>query len=140
MKGSKFKIISGIFILIIVCLFLMLKIYNKPHTDIRNSKADLIINAQNLLDEYQQDEAFANKKYIDQIIQVNGSIFEISTLKGNIVLTLKSPDSESSIICHLLPEDNEKSLNLRKGQNVTIKGVCTGYLLDVIMVRCVIVK
>lgn len=140
MKGLKFKIISGIFILIIVCLFLLLKIYNKPHTDVRNVKSDIITNVENLLAEYEQDEALANKKYTDQIIQVNGTIFEISNLRGNMVITLKNPKSKSSIICHFLPEDYDKSLILEKGQNVTIKGVCTGFLLDVILVRCVIVK
>jgi hypothetical protein len=37
-------------------------------------------------------------------------------------------------------EDNKRALTLRKGQRITIKGVCTGYLLDVIMVRCIIVE
>ena len=140
MKGYNFKVIVGIFILIIACLFLMLTIYNKPHTDVRNSKADLILNIENVLAEFQQDETLANKKYIDQIIEVSGTIFEISTLNGNSVITLKSENSESSIICHLLPEDNEISLKLQKGQSITIKGVCTGFLMDVIMVRCVIAK
>ena len=140
MKSTKFKILSGIFILIIISLLLLLKAYNKPHKDIRSTKADLALNAGHLLNEYIQDEVSANKKYTDNIIQISGEIYKISTLDGNGVITLKNKDSDSSIICQLLPEDNINALKLKKGQNVTIKGICNGFLLDVIMVRCVIVK
>lgn len=139
-KITKFKILIGIFFIVISSLFLLLKYYNKPHKDIRNLKADYVLNAQYLLNEFQQDEDSATKKYTNNIVQVKGQIFEISTLNGNSVITLKKQDSESSIICHLLPEDNINVLKLKKGQNVAIKGICTGFLLDVIMVRCVIDK
>lgn len=140
MKSTKFKILSGIFLLVIISLFLLLKSYNKPHKDIRNSKADLSLNAEYLLNEFLQDEEVANKKYTDNIILIKGEVFEISTLDGNSVITLRSHFSDSSIICQLIPEDNINALKLKKGQNVTIKGICSGFLLDVIMVRCVIVK
>ena len=36
------------------------------------------------------------------------------------------------------PENNLNVLKLRKDNQITIKGICTGYLLDIIMVRCVL--
>ena len=118
----------------------MLKTYNKPHKDIRTSKADLTLNAEYFLNQFLEDEDAASKKYADNIIQLNGEVFEISTQDGNSVITLKNEHSEAGIICQLVPEDNMNALKLKKGHNVTIKGVCNGFLLDVIMVRCIIVK
>jgi len=139
-KKTKFRIISGIFIFVIISLFLILKSYNKPHRDIRTSKADLTLNAEYFLKQFLEDEDAASKKYVDNIIQLNGKIFEISTQDGNSVITLKNEHSDAGIICQLVPEDNRNALKLKKGHNVTIKGVCNGFLLDVIMVRCIIVK
>ncbi|MDX1326596.1 MAG: hypothetical protein R3299_02750, partial [Arenibacter sp.] len=88
----------------------------------------------------ENNELEANKKYSDQLIMVKGPIDAISTLKGNKVLALKPAGSASSVICHMLPEEGEKVGHLKVGQTITIKGVCTGYLLDVIMVRCMLVQ
>lgn len=140
MKKTKFKIISGIFLLIIISLFLLLRSYNKPHKDIRTSKVYLALNAEYLLNEYLHDEDAANKKYVDNIIQIRGTVFKISALNGNSVITLKNGNSDTSIICQLIPEDNIKTLKLKKGEIITIKGVCSGFLIDVIMVRCIIIK
>lgn len=118
----------------------MLKSYNKPHKDIRTTKADLALNSESLLNEFLRDEVAANKRYTDNIIQIEGIIFEVSTNNGNSVITLKNKNSESSIICQLLPEDNINALKIKKGEKVTIKGICNGFLLDVIMVRCIIVN
>ena len=118
----------------------MLNCYNKPHRDIRSSKPDLALNSEYLLNEFLQDEVAANKRYTDNIIQIEGTIFKVSTSDGNSVITIKNNNSESSIICQLLPEDNINALKLKKGEKVIIKGICNGFLLDVIMVRCIIVN
>lgn len=136
MKGKGFKILLGLLLVIISLLLISIYFYNKPHIDVQKSEADYVLTAQNLIKEYQENEAVTNEKYSENIILVKGKVFEVSTLKGNSVITLKDDDSESSIICHLLPGENGKAMKLKEGQEISIKGICTGYLLDVIMVRC----
>lgn len=139
MKGKK-SLILVFLMLIILGLVFAIYCYNKPHIDVKESEAAYILTAQNLIDEYQRNETKTNEKYSEIVIQVNGNIFEISTLKGNSVITLKDDNLESSIKCYMLPEENRKALKLKKGQDIEIKGICTGYLLDVIMVRCTLVE
>ncbi|EAR02583.1 hypothetical protein FB2170_04830 [Maribacter sp. HTCC2170] len=121
-------------------LIVSLFYYNKPHVNVEKSDAIYSLTAQNLIKEYQENELGTDKKYTEQIIEIEGHIHEISTLKGSSVITLKDPESDSSIICHMQAKDNKRALTLKKGQRVTIKGVCTGYLLDVMMVRCILVE
>lgn len=121
-------------------LLFMLNLYNKPLADIKKADVDITITAQNLLDDYKKDEDLANKKYVDNIVQIKGEISKISVENGNSVITLKDLNGESGIMCHLLPEENLNILKLKKGSQIIIKGVCTGNLLDVIMVRCVLVN
>ena len=140
MKSSKLKIALVFFIVLIVALTAAIVYYNKPHVDVKNSDAAFVLTAENLISEYQANEVGTTAKYSERVIQVEGKVFEISTLKGNSIITLKDETLESSIICHMLPEENKKALQILKGQNISIKGISTGYLMDVIMVRCTLVE
>lgn len=140
MKTSYFKILIISLIVIIIGLFIALNLYNKPFINVSKSSPDIIVNSQVLLNDYQEDEVLANKKYVDRLIQVTGVIIEISIEQGVTIITLKDFNGLSTIICHMLPEDNLKVLKFEKGNTIILKGICTGYLLDVIMVKCVLIN
>ena len=140
MKTSYFKILLISLIVAIIGLFTALYLYNKPFLNVSKSKPDIILNSQVLLNDYQEDENLANKKYVDKLIQVTGEIVEISIDKGTTIVTLKDFNGLSTIICHMLAEDNLKALKLEIGNEIIIKGICTGYLLDIIMVKCVLIN
>ncbi|MCK5440520.1 MAG: hypothetical protein KAJ23_01390 [Maribacter sp.] len=140
MKGKKFKIILGFLLVAIVSLLISIYYYNKPDVNVVKTNAAFVLTAKNLIEEYSADETSTNKKYTEKVIQVNGMVHEITTLKGNSIITIGNADQESSIICHMLSNQSQKALQLVKGQKISVKGVCTGYLLDVIMVRCILVE
>lgn len=138
MKTRNFKILLIGLILIIISLFFIIHLYNKPFIDIKKSDPKLEITAQEILNDYQADERLANEKYVDNLIQIKGEIADISFDKGISIITLKDTRGVSSIICQMLPEANLNVLKLKKGKQVLIKGVCTGYLIDIMMVRCIL--
>lgn len=140
MKRNKLKIVIALIPIVVIGLFIFFKIYNKPHVNVNKATAEVTITADNMLSDYQNDELMANEKYVDKVVQIRGIISNISFENGNSIITLKDPDQSSSIICHMLPEENLSVLNLKKESQINIKGICTGYLLDVMMVRCVLVN
>ena len=140
MNNKSIKILIGLILLISIVLLYALNLYNKPHLDVEKSNADIVISIQNLLADYKNDENFSNNKYVDQIIQIKGEISDITIENGNSVIIFKDSTSGSSVMCHMSPEENLKVLKLKKDGKITIKGICTGYLLDVIMIRCVLVN
>lgn len=140
MKGKKKYIALGIILLITVGLFIGFSLYNKPHVNIKTAKPDVIVTAQGLLESYQKDELLANANYVDKVVEVSGEIHEIKIENGNSIIVLKDTNGISNIRCHMAPEENLKVLKLKKEGTITVKGVCTGYLLDVIMVRCILVS
>ncbi|MEX2350583.1 MAG: hypothetical protein WD554_06860 [Flavobacteriaceae bacterium] len=133
---------SGIIILIgvLTVIIVSVKLYNKPHTDVLASKPDYEVSAKEIINDFSQNEAEANKKYLDQIVQIEGQIKDINTTDGNTVITLSSESSTKNIICTMEPSENKKTFGLATGQKITIKGICTGFLFDVIIVRAVIVN
>ena len=124
--------------LAIIGVYLGVSMYNKPHINVAQSEPDIVLFSQTLLDDFQSNENNANTKYLEQIIQVAGKIEKLGTANGNGTITLTDKDSMGSVICHLSEEENKKMVSLRVGQEIMVKGICTGYLMDVILINCVL--
>lgn len=132
---NKKKIIIGILVLGIIGAFVGYKMYNKPHVDVAEASADITISANKILEAFSTDETTANKKYLDKIVAVKGEIAEMKTEKEKGIITLKTNDDFGSILCHLSEASTKKMSALKEGQTITVKGICTGYLMDVILVK-----
>ncbi len=133
MKKLKILLIVGI-PLLIATIFIV-KIYNKPHISVAKTEAKFTLSSQKLINDFLKDEETANKKYVNKIIQVSGIISEMDATS----ITIKGKNSESTIQCNFLPNENILNKNLKLGQKVEIKGLCTGYLLDVVLIECVLI-
>lgn len=131
------KIIAFIILLFVfVAFFLAYKFANKSHVDISKTSAEITINASVLFDEFLNDEISANNKYLDKIIQVNGKIISNKNFEGKGVIELESNNDFGSVLCHFSPKSSKKIQQFKIRQNVEIKGICTGFLMDVILVKC----
>ncbi|TYP99290.1 putative nucleic acid binding protein [Tenacibaculum adriaticum] len=142
MSKKKILIFLVLSIIIVTSLFIY-KEYNKPHINVAKATPKIVINSQQILKEYQENENKANTKYLDQIVQISGKVSKLEATNDNrIIITLKNDDKSaiSTVICHLTSEENNKLKKLKEGQNIIVKGICTGYLMDIILIRCVLVK
>lgn len=129
------KIIIFILVLGSVGAFIGYKVYNKPHVDVAETSADINITANKILEEFSEDETLANSKYLEKIIAVKGEIADIKIEKEKGIITLKTNDDFGSILCHLSTEATKELDSLNVGQTITVKGICTGFLMDVILVK-----
>jgi putative nucleic acid binding protein len=112
---------------------------NRSVAGISGKEADFSLTPQNLLADFTNDEQSANARYLDKVILTEGKINSIkSDEKNNVNIVLDTGDPMSSVSCVLDKRETGKSEKLRPNDPVKIKGVCTGMLMDVIMVNCVI--
>ncbi|NDK56632.1 OB-fold protein [Pontibacter fetidus] len=116
-------------------------LYNKPHRDTASAESDFAVAAPVLLQEFTTDEAAANQKYLDKVVAVRGKVKTmVPDEEGNINLTLDANNAMSGVICTIPKTDAESAANVKAGDEVTVKGVCTGVLMDVVLIRCVVTK
>jgi hypothetical protein len=134
------RIIISFLIFGILCFFIIYKIYNRPHINIIESKADITLTADKIIYDFSSDEPKANRSYLDKIIKISGIISELKLEKEKGIITLKTNQDFGSVLCHLSVEASQKMNLLKVGQTITLKGVCTGYLMDVILVKSEIVN
>lgn len=114
-------------------------LYNKPVESLKKAKPDFNLSAEELFSAFDTNEATSNEKYLDKIIELTGEIREInkeSTEKLSI--TLNSGSEMFGVICELDQSQFEKSETFQVGQKISIKGQCTGMLMDVVLVRCIL--
>jgi hypothetical protein len=79
--------------------------------------------------------ADANFQYLDKILEVKGEVTEITkNQKGETVIALKGTDM-SGVRCTI---EGAALQDIKNGATLTLKGICTGYLTDVVLVRCMV--
>ncbi len=134
----KKNILFGILILALVGGAYAYYEYNKPVASIENKKADVVIDADDLLSAYESDENTANQLYTEKIIQVKGTISEI-TKDGTVdKVIIETTNPLAGVICEM--ENGQNFGALKTGDEIEIKGRCTGFLSDVVLVQSSIVK
>lgn len=112
--------------------------YNKPHKNMTSAEIDVKMNAPQLFEHFEKDESLANQKYLDKVIEVSGLVTAVNVEKdGTTSVTLDTDNSMFGIICQMDNLSKHKRTNFKTGEQVKLKGICTGMLMDVILVRCV---
>lgn len=127
------------FVVAILCIMVAgwgYYLYQKPRTGVEDQSTDYTISAVNLYQEFVTDEAAATKKYVNKVLKVQGTLYQIDSLQGKISLLLRSQSSEGGVNCSLSKPGNVPSL----GETLTVKGRCVGFLMDVNLVDAVIDK
>jgi hypothetical protein len=121
------KIVALIGILgIVTGGIIVYRIYTKPHRDVTKEQA-LTITADALYDAFKTNEEAANKQYLDKAVAVSGEVVAVSTNQdGKTVIDFKTADTFVVVNCTC----KEKPGDVKEGDKITIKGICTGYIPD----------
>jgi hypothetical protein len=129
-------LIAGL-ILILLAAGWFYYIYQKPRADVASVEAAHTLSAEKLYTDFVTDEAAADKRYTDKIIEVRGVVSEVQSTDNSIVVLLAAGNDTGGINCSF--QHHNVSLP-KKGQMITVKGKCTGFLMDVNLVDAVFVK
>jgi hypothetical protein len=109
---------------------------HKPGREVENEKG-IEVTAQQIFDDFTTNEAVANQKYLNKAIQVTGEVAEAKKNQDNkMVVLLKTSDPMFGVNCTFKTDPGV----LQPGATVTFKGICTGFLSDVVINEGVLVK
>lgn len=123
-------------LLLVAVAFVGYKLYNKPHRIVADEES-IPIGAAKLFTDFEQDEYAANQKYLDHVVDVTGLVSETFTnQQGETVVVLKSENPTFGIQCTL----KNKSIAVPTGSTITVKGICKGYLSDVVVTQGILIN
>jgi len=113
-------------------------LFNKKHPDTAKVKPDYILTATVLQKDFENNETAASSKYINKILEVTGTIVLVTPGDStNTNISLKTGNDISNVICtfHKLADPSK----LIPGDNITLRGECSGFLMDVLLNNCSVI-
>ncbi|MEO8412689.1 MAG: hypothetical protein ABI472_03485 [Ginsengibacter sp.] len=134
---TKKKILfTAIVMLIIVAGGVVYHEYNRSSPDVASLDAKPVT-AENLFKDFQTNEQGANKMYLNRPLEVSGKVLEVKQNQDEpSQIILDCGDPFFGVACTL--DKLQKSVH--PGSLVTVKGICTGYLNDVIIIKSLLLN
>jgi hypothetical protein len=137
---SRNVIIIGIAV-ILVGVIAMLYFYDLGYEDIIRAKPDYELTAEELYYEFSNDENSANEKYVGKLLEVAGKLNRKEiTSDSTLNLVLETGQAAGSVVCSFKDTEISNHTVLEEGDEVIIKGICTGRRMDVILEDCYLLK
>jgi hypothetical protein len=130
-RKAKISIVLLLLAVIAAGVFVWFFYWNKPQTNIKDS-GSVSVSANELFSKYNTNEQEANRFYIDKVVSVTGEVSSLTkNSEGKTVVMLKTNDPMFGVNCTM-----EQEAAIKPGETLTLKGICTGYLTDVVLIRC----
>jgi hypothetical protein len=132
-------ILAGLIAAVIGAIGVWYFVFYKP-THFKRDVADeqaISVTAVKIVQDFTANEDSANKVYLNKAIAITGEVIDSKKNQdGKPTVTLKSNDSFSNIYCTLKDDAGQ----IQGGTTITVKGICTGFLSDVVIIDAIIVK
>jgi hypothetical protein len=130
------KILAALIVIIVVAFCYAYYVWNKPARDVTKEQG-IRITAVAIFDSFTNNEPAANTTFLNKAIEVTGKVADVKKNQaGETVVYLQSSDPMFGVNCTFRQEPGP----ITKGSTITFKGICTGYLSDVVVNEGVLIK
>lgn len=139
MKKIRKIIAISLLVILIICTgtWYYVFIWSANHHRKAEDEKGIVVNAAALVDAFEKNEQNGNALYLDKAVEVTGTIEYVKLNQaGKQTVRLQSNDPMAGVMCTLRNKDD----NIQAGTVLTLKGICTGYLSDVIIIDAVVIK
>ena len=133
---NKFFLIAVLLLVSINAYYYIVPLFASSVKNLENTAAELTLTANDLVATYTNDETKSNTLYSGKIIEVIGTIKEITFLNNRTTIILNSTSETFGVICDINPNEKKTIYKLKKHQKIKVKGICKGFLKDVILLNC----
>ena len=131
--STKNKIIIAIALIAAIAfgIYYYVFVYSSQHRRQVQSETGIVITSDSLVAKYQVDEKLANSLYLNKAVVVTGVILSIDkNQEGKTTLVIGRSDSFSNVSVTMI---STAPITQKVGESITIKGLCTGALSDVVI-------
>ena len=128
---KKIIYILGILLLVGSSLYYYSFVYSKNHHRDVQTENSIVISSDSLTNAYQNNEQLANMHFLNKAVEVTGTILTINNDQaGHTTILIGKADAFSNVSITLT---SSEPISKKIGDIITVKGVCTGNLSDVII-------
>ena len=139
-KKPKLLLILAAVVVTIVCATLYFKVHQKVQTDTINTKTEIHVSSEKLVRAFIDNEPEANNNYVEKAVEIKGVVKEVTFVNNRYSIFLNGGTEFSSVMCAMKEDQYKDIQNLKNGQSIILKGICKGFLMDVIFLDCILVN
>lgn len=77
--------------------------------------------------------------YVEKAVEIEGVIKEITHRKGVYSLILNGDGKKRYVLCEMQHDQVDQVMQLTVGDTIVVKGILKGFLMDAILLNCIIV-
>jgi len=129
----KNKIITAVALIAAIAfsVYYYIFIYSSNNHRQVQSETGIVITSDSLVAKYQADEKLANSLYLNKAVVVTGNLLSIDkNQEGKTTLVIGRSESFSNVSVTMT---SNTPITQKVGESITIKGLCTGALSDVVI-------
>ncbi|WP_027077244.1 OB-fold protein [Maribacter antarcticus] len=138
-KISKF-LLATVAVFVLVFSMLYFYITRENNVNIAAAHTEIQISSESLISSFLNNESSANSEYIEKTIEIAGVIKDITFLNNRYTVLLQGETDFSCVICDMQSNQYKSIKKLELGQNIVLKGICKGFLMDAIFLDCIILN
>jgi hypothetical protein len=116
---------------------------DKKTVGLEHSKVDFTISCDSIFNEFTTDKTKATQKYLGKTVLLNGIVSSVEKDGNNVSVMYRTLGGQGNVVCRMDSLDAPK-LKAAEGQNLRLKGECTGYeddlLVELSFNRCVLIN
>jgi uncharacterized UPF0160 family protein len=128
---NKIIIVIALITAIAFSAYYYIFIYSSNNHRQVQSETAIAITSDSLVAKYQADEKLANSLYLNKAVAVTGNLLSIDkNQEGKTTLVIGRSDSFSNVSVTM---SSDAPITKKVGAPITIKGLCTGALSDVVI-------
>jgi hypothetical protein len=139
-KNQKLLLILAAVLVTVFCATFYFKVNQKIQIDTINIETETQVTSKKLIAAFLNNESDANLRYVEKAIEIQGVVKEVTYNNDRCTIFLQGDTEFSSVMCVMKKNQYQEIQKLKKGQSVILKGVCKGFLMDVIFLDGIIVN
>lgn len=114
-------------------------VFKKSDVSVASRAVEVQISVNELVSQFESNEVLANNSYLDKIILVTGNVESVNADSLGVSIYLKNPEDIGGVICNFSSGVVDID-QISVGESLKVKGLCSGYLMDVVLNKCSIVE
>jgi polyisoprenoid-binding protein YceI len=133
---KKLLIALAIIVGIIAIGFIVLKIMTRNAERHVESEKGIVVSTSQIVNLFSTAEDSANKVYLNKTLELTGTVVSVdSNDNRQPVILLKETNEAAGVLCTFKKKLDQTVV---AGNNITIKGICTGFLSNVTVTDCIL--
>jgi hypothetical protein len=140
MKKKSKILLTTVVVFVLVLSTLYFYVTKENTVNIAAAHTEIQISSESLISSFLNNESSANSEYIEKTIEIAGVIKDITFLNNRYTVLLQGETDFSCVICDMQPDQYNSIKKLELGQDIVLKGICKGFLMDAIFLDCIILN